>query len=332
MSKNNITNAIIAVTNKCNARCIMCNIWNIEAKDELTPEDFLKLPKTLKDINLTGGEPFLRTDIVDIAANITKVCPKTRIIFSSNGFLTEKITRDMTSIKKINPNLAISLSLDGIEEMHAEIRGIENAYQKVINTAKSLKSSGINDIRFAFTASEKNISHLSRVYDLSKKMQVELTLCIVHNSDNYYGIQSNQVPDFEELKEHLTYVTKKENKCYNLRRLLRSYYIEGILEYVKTGKRPLKCYAIDNSFFMDAKGDIYPCNILETKIGNIKENDFDVIWDSEKVEKLKKICENCNKCWTVCNVKNAILKHPLKPINKVIWNKINSFISSGVLT
>lgn len=324
MKKNKITNAVISVTDKCNSKCVMCNIWQKEAEDILMPEDFLKLPSTLEDVNLTGGEPFLRKDIVDIAANITKVAPNVKLIFSSNGFLTEKITRDMIEIKKINPKLSISLSLDGIDEMHSKIRGINDAFDKVINTVESLKSNNINDIRFAFTASKENISHLSRVYDLSQKLGIELTLCVVHNSDNYYNIQTNQLPDFNELEQELKYVIKNELKGYNLRRLLRTYYIQGILEYVKTQKRPLKCYAIDNSFFMDSSGDVYPCNILDTKIGNIKENSFEEIWGNAKTDKLKTVCYNCDKCWTVCNVKSAIVKHPLMPIAKVLTEKLKS--------
>ena len=52
--------AIIAVTLNCNARCTMCDIWKNQMKDELRPEEFAKVPSGLRDINLSGGEPFLR--------------------------------------------------------------------------------------------------------------------------------------------------------------------------------------------------------------------------------------------------------------------------------
>ena len=327
MKNSKITNAVISVTNKCNSKCEMCNIWKSDNKDSLIPQDFLKLPSTLKDINITGGEPFLRTDIVEIVENICKVNPKVKLCFSSNGFLTKKITKDLIKIQKINPKISISLSLDGIGEMHSNIRGIDNAYQKVLDTVESLQSNGISAIRFAFTISKHNISHLSQVYDLSQKLNIELTASLVHNSDNYYNIQTNQLPEFLELEKHLNYIILQENKSNNPRRLLRNYYFKGILDYAKTQKRPLKCYAIDNSFFMDANGDVFPCNILTKKIGNIKTNTLDSILNPEKINESQKICLNCNKCWTVCNVKNSIFKHPIIPIKEVIKMKTKSFCS-----
>ena len=55
--------AVIAVTHRCNAHCVMCNVWKSRRRDELQPEHMGKLPASLKTINLSGGEPFLRADL-----------------------------------------------------------------------------------------------------------------------------------------------------------------------------------------------------------------------------------------------------------------------------
>jgi len=47
--------AVIAVTLKCNARCVMCNIWKNKPIGEVKPEFYRKLPSSLKEINITGG-------------------------------------------------------------------------------------------------------------------------------------------------------------------------------------------------------------------------------------------------------------------------------------
>lgn len=299
----------------------MCNIWKDNTKDALEPDDFLKLPTTLKDINLTGGEPFLRKDIVEIVEKITQKNPKVRLIFSSNGLLTEQIVEKMKEIVKINPNSGIGISIDGIGDVHSEVRGIDNAFEKSINTVKKLKEAGINDIRLAFTASDKNVEDLSRVYDLARELDVEFTMSIVHNSDNYFNIDTNLHADYDKLEEQVNYVIQEELKHNNPRRLMRTYYLKGILEFARTGKRSLPCYALENAFFMDANGKIFPCNMEETSIGNIKEQSFEEIWDSEKTEKLKGFCNSCNKCWMVCTVKNSIMKHPYKVSSEVLTDK-----------
>ena len=58
--------AVIAPTYKCNSRCAMCNIWQIQEPDELGLEYFKRLPKSLRYINISGGEPFLYRDLVEL--------------------------------------------------------------------------------------------------------------------------------------------------------------------------------------------------------------------------------------------------------------------------
>ncbi|MDD3150188.1 MAG: radical SAM protein [Candidatus Gastranaerophilales bacterium] len=276
-TKRTATDALIAVTYNCNARCKMCNIWQETLKDDLTPADFANLPKTLRDINITGGEPFLRKDLVEIIEIITSANPKTRLVFSSNGFLTDKIVKDMKAISKINKKACIAISVDGIGKMHSEIRGVEDAYNKVLETISRLKKEGIKDIRIGYTASQDNIGHLVKVYNLCKALDIEFTMSIVHNSDNYFGIDTNLPPPVGRLEEQINYVVAGEYKSFNPRRLLRTYYLKGLAEYAKYHKRPLPCQALENSFFLDPKGDIYPCNMEIISVGNIKENSFEEI-------------------------------------------------------
>ena len=285
------------------------------------------MPKTLEDINITGGEPFLRKDIVEICKVLTDLNPKTRLIFSSNGLLTDKIVSSMQEIKKFNSKIGIGISIDGIGEVHSEVRGIPDAYEKALKTVKKLKESGINDIRLAFTASDKNVQDLSKVYNLAQDLGVEFTMSIVTISTIILILTPISMPIMQILEKEVQYVLQKEFKHNNPRRLMRLYYLKGILEFAKTGKRPLECYALDNAFFMDANGEIFPCNIEEVTIGNITEQSFEQIWNSEKAKKLRKTCKNCNKCWMVCTVKNSIMKHPFKVAGQVMADKIKHYIT-----
>jgi len=325
MHKNKVqlpTDALVAVTYSCNAKCIMCNIWKERPQNELKPEEFAKLPASLKDINITGGEPFLRTDLPDIVQNITDKNPKVRLVISSNGFLTDRIVNFMNEIRKINRFSCIALSLDGIGEMHDEIRGINNAYDKVIRTITGLKKSGFNDIRIGYTASKHNVSHLEKVYNLSQDLGIEFTMSIVHNSDNYFSIDTNQSPDSDELEDQLKNVIYKEYRSINPRRLLRTYYLKGLIDYSRTKKRALTCQALDDFFFLDSFGNVFPCNMLEKSIGNIRESSFEEIWNSDKKQKLRNYCKNCNDCWMVCTAKSSIRREAIKVSTQVLKEAI----------
>ena len=69
------TDAIIAVTMNCNSRCVMCDIWKNEIEGEMAPGEYAKIPVSLKGINITGGEPFLREDLPEILSVMQSRCP-----------------------------------------------------------------------------------------------------------------------------------------------------------------------------------------------------------------------------------------------------------------
>lgn len=312
MKKNNPTDALVAVTYNCNAKCTMCNIWQQTSQNEMMPIEYSKLPKSLVDINITGGEPFLRQDLVDIINVITQNNPKVRIVISSNGFLTRRIVEYMKEIKQINPRTALALSLDGINSKHNETRGIPNAFDLVMNTIDGLKLDGFDDIRLGYTASTNNIEELPKVYELTKELGVEFTVSVVHNSDNYFNIDSNQMPEATTLDKYLNNIIKNESKTLNLRKLGRTFYMKGLSKYAHTNKRELKCRALKDFFYLDPQANVYPCNILEKPIGSLREKSFSKIWAAKETDNLRSYCEHCNSCWMVCTAKSSIRKEPWK--------------------
>ena len=89
----------LEVTRRCIAKCVMCNIWRMPAVPELAAVDWLKLLESpvlseLKELDVTGGEPFLRDDIVELllgigrlkATHLRQLCS---VAITTNGFLTD---------------------------------------------------------------------------------------------------------------------------------------------------------------------------------------------------------------------------------------------------
>ena len=76
------------LTDRCNARCIMCNRWQKESTPEITIEQIREvfsssLFSRIEDVNLHGGEPTLRKDLAEICQTIQSACPRLKKIWIS---------------------------------------------------------------------------------------------------------------------------------------------------------------------------------------------------------------------------------------------------------
>lgn len=320
------TSAVIAVTYRCNSRCKMCNIWKMESGLEMKPEDFARLPQSLNDISITGGEPFLRDDLVAIIDTILEKINPGRIVINTNGFLTERIisiTKQLLS-RHYREKVFISLSLDGIGQIHEEARGIPNAFELVLTTINRLKGIGFNNIGIAYTFMKGNETEYQKVYDFSKELYVNFNATIAHNADNYFSTSDNQKADGKIVREQINRTIEDKIGAISMYELGKCYYLNGLAYYAETGKQLLPCSALDDSFFMSPEGNIYPCNILAASIGNILEEKFIDLWNGEKAAAIREIVNNCpNPCWMVCTAKPAIKKHWFKTVLWILKEKLS---------
>ena len=78
-------NGTVIVTYRCNAKCTMCKRYKKRSQpdEEISLETIKKLPP-MYVTNITGGEPFIRTDLKDIVRELYK--KSDRIVISTNGF------------------------------------------------------------------------------------------------------------------------------------------------------------------------------------------------------------------------------------------------------
>jgi MoaA/NifB/PqqE/SkfB family radical SAM enzyme len=141
----------VSITNVCNSRCQTCNIWKLYPKDkELKKEKelelweyekiFSNLGKNIFWYTLSGGEPLIRKDVVDIADLMKKHNDPKILIIPTNAIQTDKILTRLKEILKImgDSSVIINLSLDGIGKRHDEIRGVSGNFDKLMKTYKGL--------------------------------------------------------------------------------------------------------------------------------------------------------------------------------------------------
>ena len=105
----------ITITNRCNENCIYCHHDGmVSSKDEMTPDEIYRICKIakklgVKKIRLSGGDPLVRKDIVEIVEKIGSLNFKD-ISLTSNGVLLEKYAKDL---KEAGLN-RVNISLDSL--------------------------------------------------------------------------------------------------------------------------------------------------------------------------------------------------------------------------
>ena len=323
--------AVIAVTYRCDSRCNMCNIWQLPKGREMAPADYTRIPSSLNDVNLTGGEPFLREDIVEIAGTIYDRCKAPRIVISTNGFQHRRIVHAAPALMKIGKKVGIAISLDGIGEMHDKIRGIDGGFDKVIETLKQIGKLGYRNVRVAFTAQKDNVKHLGAVYDLSRQFGFQFTTSVAQNSDFYFSTDENQQVEPGKLSDEMRYVMRKELLSLSPKRWLRSYFYSGVLQYNEAGSRVLGCRAGRDSFFLDPEGNIYPCLSLEKGMGNILEHSFDEIWQGEAAGGVRRAVDVCSMpCWMICTARTSMKRRPDRAAGWIMKNWGRLLTGQGV--
>lgn len=325
MKTNLPIDCVLALTYNCNARCTMCDIWKIKDSPEISLTDLAKLPDSLRDVNLSGGEPFLRRDLDQIVAVVKKTCPKARLVISSNGFLTPVIDKMMDKILAIAPDIGVAISIDGMGEMHNEMRGIPGGFDRCMDTIKVLQKKGMTNLRIAFTITERNINHFAKVYDLSRELGVEFAHSFAQSSEFYFGGKQNiNNPRRDLLEAGYQHVVSSELKSWKIKRWGRAFFADGMFRFI-TSKNPV----LDNApgrdfFFVDPSADIYPSVMHNVILGNLHQvENFEKFWfDSRTEEKRKAVDALKMPVWMICTARTALVRHPLAVGWWVLKNKL----------
>jgi MoaA/NifB/PqqE/SkfB family radical SAM enzyme len=327
MSKKNIypIDAVVAVTYRCNSRCIMCDIWKIQDFPELHPSEYAKLPRTLRDINISGGEPFLRTDLPEIIEVISRACPRAHIVISSNGFLVSAIKQALPKILKINPRVGLNISVDGIGEMQERVRRVEHAWSKNLEVIEFAKSIGVKDLGLAFTLNNENFGESEKVYHYCLDHGLHFSMAVAQSSDFYFGAAGYKTQGAEDkLKQEFSFIIKNLLKSAHPKNWARAYFIDGLYRVATGGRRPLESRPGDDFFYLDPRGDVYPSVADNFIMGNLHEvNRFSELWFSTQALQARRDLQGFeSNYWFVCTARTGMRRNPLKVARWILSQKI----------
>jgi len=317
----------------------MCDSWKKDSHDDLSLLEiatiFGQLP-SMDIVRITGGEPFLRKDILDIVHLAQNKLKPHVIHITTNGFLTDRILQFCEMREKKAP-LFMLLSLDGMKEKHNRTRGTKKAWDLALQTIKVLSSlrqkMKLRLLVNQTIVDEEGIEDYIRLKEYLSPYDIKINSVIAYDTSAMYTcrhevnlapVESGKFGTFGKFRpQHVEQLIRVLNqgleKTPYFNRIAKRYYLRGIHERIVTGKshpHP-KCVALNSHLRIMPNGQIPICQFNTTTVGNFRHQTFDEIWFGEGMEKYRDWVNKCPGCWAECEVlPNAvysgdILKYPL---------------------
>jgi 12,18-didecarboxysiroheme deacetylase len=168
------------VTRRCNLKCVHCYSQSQDRNyaGEMSLEEGKALIEDLARfgapvILFSGGEPLIRTDILDFFRHAVKL--GMRAVVSTNGTL---ITRSLAEKLKDIGLSYVGISLDGLEQVHDSFRGIPGTFDRVMRAIAHCQDVGLK-VGLRFTINRRNFLDIPGVFDLVEKRGIP-RICFYH--------------------------------------------------------------------------------------------------------------------------------------------------------
>ncbi len=296
--KNRPIHLTFFVTARCNSRCPFCFYLQRDGTgggeaEELTLEEIEKVSGSMDSLLwllYSGGEPFLRKDLVDVTHVFYENNSPWVITIPTNALLPGEIERKTQEILETcrESVVAVKLSLDALHMDHDALRGVEGNFEKVMETYRRLAplqeehpnfELGINTV-FCRANQDKVLDVIEYVRGMEKIRTHTLSMVRGDLKDESYKdidleLYRMAIDDMEEgLKKgrssmyRFTAARLKAAQDILQRRL--------IYQTVKEGRRLIPCYAGRLNLVLTEGGDVYPCETLRDKMGSVREHDYSI--------------------------------------------------------
>lgn len=300
--RSRICQICLSVTDECNSRCTQCSAWKSYLLDPSKKESEFKLNEIekiirssrslvfLNTVSLTGGEPILRNDLVEVVKVIDKEHKGIRFFLQSNGLNSEKLTEKATEMIAFS-DTTLCVSIDGLDSIHDEVRGIKGSFQTTKQTIKEVHDKGF-EISLSCNITPSNYFQIKDVWEEFK------------DNVDYFSCRPIAVGAFFKTSAKNNFILYKKQRDLVIQQLKDIRYAKNLFIYqvsriLQDQRRFFPCRAGYFSVVITPTLDVYPCSACPEDwcFGNLREVGYnlDALLDSEKGRKIKGLVNNCSK-------------------------------------
>ena len=321
------TRVVLDLTRRCNLRCAMCRTWARPGREELTATEIgavLGRFDQLCWLDLTGGEPCVRSDLGEVFAAVVDAVPGLAVLhFQTNGWFVDRVvehTRHLRARLDAGAELIVTVSIDGPPEIHDAIRGRAGSYARAVETARRLREIVGVDVHVGTTLTERNSEAVEQTWlaltaDIPGLSRARWHFNAMQISAHFYdnaALGGLRAPVAEPVAGQL----RARGLPHSMTELMESVYLIN-LAFVQRGEPSgIPCQALRSTMFVSPEGDVYPCHLYDRPLGNVREHDVIELWHSAAVAEARRDIEKlaCGGCFSACEAYPAIAGAPFEAL------------------
>jgi MoaA/NifB/PqqE/SkfB family radical SAM enzyme len=283
---------VLFINSICNMKCEHCFYWqSLNRPDDLSFDELVSLSEELgpiENLNLSGGEPFLRKEFGAICRQFIRRNGVKEIYVSTNAYFTDKMVAQIRETLR-EPALRLfvaELSLDGTAEFHDRFRVARGSFAKAMETYDALEQLQREDPRLQIhavsTATADNMEEIRRLTTFLFERCPQMThhnLALIRGDRKNPSLQGPKLAEYRQLYDYIRRLwSPREQGRYGA-------LVEPMLQWakIKTAeerRQVIPCRAGVLSAVIYANGDVSVCE-QHVPLGNLRRSSFNEIWYSQ---------------------------------------------------
>lgn len=293
---------IFELTPRCNLGCRMCYVRLTPEQmapigRERTASEWLALAKEAKEAGfvfllLTGGEPTLREDFIEIYEGLVRM--GLSISINTNGTLFDNKLKE--AFHRCPP-AQVNITLYGTsKEDYLKQCGNVNAYEKVMDAIQWLQEENIL-LHLNATMIPSNVDRWQEFEEFAKARNLELRM----TSYCFPPVRRDDCKEFERLSPEKAGELSVQDTLYRDGQQAIDTRKEKLTQQLSSCKLdigdPMLCMAGRSQFWINWDGSMVPCGMLDRPSVNAFETGFTKAWEEIKSETEKiRLCPECTSC------------------------------------
>jgi len=310
----------------CDARCEMCHNWKMgDRKSDMSLAELDQAMNhpfwgAVENLNISGGEPTTRNDLPEMAELFVQRLPRLRKLgINTTGLTPHRAIPMLTRIVEFCATrdilVSIRVSLDGIGDIHDQVRHVKNGFDKALKTVEAMQALAARTPNFQFglaaTIFATNLGDAENILAWARERDIDIVFNMLRFTDNMLNNKALEPAiKFREREEQFMrkfFLDRvREESVLSGQTFMYLHYADMIANGYQ---RTMPCPFQRQGLLLNPNGDLFYCENSK-KIGNVRDDAAESLYyEASNLAHREEIKEKvCPTCLSPCQVNVGAMK------------------------